>query len=557
MGSASSKTSGSVVKSSVDYLAAIKQLLDGVPCRAVKEEGAGWTLWSTDNIASGEVFLQEAPLLSYASWEVEDRVCCHCLRALPSAMRPHSKRPGLKLYCSSSCRKQAQVQYLLLENLTSTTELREYCQQQQDPVPIMLLRLACMALCKPHQPPPKPPSPGLLKSLSRSSRISREEAPPSSSGPARFTELTKIIKHTPRASLEDNRRPADGHPVGGDGTPTLSPRNSGGGSLFRVSGSLARGQYIQGDAIWDVMQLNSGPRLRESEIPPQWAHTYGLMICALAPALAKAPLALEDSGCIEEGSGGEAGGEMEEQKKFSWEAMHEQLLALTLTWYAEAAQKLYLNTVPVSSSTRFSVDYTPGPAAQVSTRGEPEEQGGLLAGALEPLSEHGHCQGPGCENDNEAAAVKDMGIPRLRELHAPPAKEPPSPRSTLSQPGSPRGQEPWVGGSEPWGRVQVVGHATYFIASFLAHDCDPNVEVVFPANNHLLGLRALRAIRPGEKLTRSFVDPRLEVHTRRDLLRCKCGISCHCVLCKEQLAEEEKGLPASVREFMLKQAPKV
>ncbi|KAJ1751479.1 mitochondrial import receptor subunit tom20 [Coemansia sp. RSA 1821] len=85
----------------------------------------------------------------------------------------------------------------------------------------------------------------------------------------------------------------------------------------------------------------------------------------------------------------------------------------------------------------------------------------------------------------------------------------------------------------------AVGISLYLISSHITHDCDPNVQIVFPEGTDKAAIKALKPIAADEELHISFVDPSLDVETRRKQLQSSYRISCKCAKCEADLKAAE------------------
>ncbi|KAJ2609189.1 mitochondrial import receptor subunit tom20 [Coemansia sp. RSA 1365] len=82
----------------------------------------------------------------------------------------------------------------------------------------------------------------------------------------------------------------------------------------------------------------------------------------------------------------------------------------------------------------------------------------------------------------------------------------------------------------------TVGISLYLISSHIAHDCDPNAQIIFPENTSKAAIKVLKPIAADEELRVSFVDPTLDVETRRKKLQTAYRLECSCSKCKSDLA---------------------
>jgi len=81
------------------------------------------------------------------------------------------------------------------------------------------------------------------------------------------------------------------------------------------------------------------------------------------------------------------------------------------------------------------------------------------------------------------------------------------------------------------------GSAVYLLSSLFNHSCSPNVEPVFPHNNHIIAFKALRDIQKNEQLTISYIDSiNLSYQERQHSLLHGYGFQCQCEKCLEDMA---------------------
>lgn len=78
------------------------------------------------------------------------------------------------------------------------------------------------------------------------------------------------------------------------------------------------------------------------------------------------------------------------------------------------------------------------------------------------------------------------------------------------------------------------GSAVYLLSSLFNHSCSPNVEPVFPHNNHIVEMRALRDIEKNEHLSISYIDSNLSYEERQHKLLHGYGFQCRCEKCLEE-----------------------
>ncbi|KAJ1878437.1 hypothetical protein LPJ66_011891 [Kickxella alabastrina] len=101
------------------------------------------------------------------------------------------------------------------------------------------------------------------------------------------------------------------------------------------------------------------------------------------------------------------------------------------------------------------------------------------------------------------------------------------------------------------GSSGAVGLALYLISSHITHNCDPNVQIVFPDNTNKAAIKTLKPIAKGEELHVSFVDASLEKGVRQKRLSGSYRIICTCDKCKaENAAAEAKAVEDPVETEM-------
>ncbi|KAJ1957609.1 mitochondrial import receptor subunit tom20 [Dipsacomyces acuminosporus] len=84
----------------------------------------------------------------------------------------------------------------------------------------------------------------------------------------------------------------------------------------------------------------------------------------------------------------------------------------------------------------------------------------------------------------------------------------------------------------------AVGLSLYLVASHLAHDCDPNAQIVFPENTDKAAIKALKPIAKGDELRISYVDVSLDKEARHKVLKGSYRIDCTCKKCQSETAPE-------------------
>ncbi|PIA18610.1 MAS20-domain-containing protein [Coemansia reversa NRRL 1564] len=91
----------------------------------------------------------------------------------------------------------------------------------------------------------------------------------------------------------------------------------------------------------------------------------------------------------------------------------------------------------------------------------------------------------------------------------------------------------------------AVGISLYLISAHIAHDCDPNAQIIFPENTSKAAIKVLKPIAADEELRVSFVDPSLDVEVRRKKLQTAYRLECSCSKCKSDLAAKESAPTAT------------
>lgn len=78
----------------------------------------------------------------------------------------------------------------------------------------------------------------------------------------------------------------------------------------------------------------------------------------------------------------------------------------------------------------------------------------------------------------------------------------------------------------------ILGSAVYVVPSMYNHDCDPNVDTIWPENAtaHLV---ARRSIKSGEELHITYIDSSMAPDERRSFLEEHYGFTCECARCRE------------------------
>ena len=78
------------------------------------------------------------------------------------------------------------------------------------------------------------------------------------------------------------------------------------------------------------------------------------------------------------------------------------------------------------------------------------------------------------------------------------------------------------------------------------HDCEPNTAAAIDAQGYVR-LTALRAMAPGDEVLISYIDQRLNVDERRQVLESHYGFSCGCARCKADLRKKLRGGARALR----------
>uniref|UniRef100_A0A182PH47 SET domain-containing protein n=1 Tax=Anopheles epiroticus TaxID=199890 RepID=A0A182PH47_9DIPT len=87
------------------------------------------------------------------------------------------------------------------------------------------------------------------------------------------------------------------------------------------------------------------------------------------------------------------------------------------------------------------------------------------------------------------------------------------------------------------------GSALYPRQSKINHSCTPNAETVFPQSNHMLALRAVRNIQPGEEICISYLDEcnlQRSRHSRQKALKEYYLFICQCEKCEGQINDPDE-----------------
>eukprot|EP00798_Chlamydomonas_sp_ICE-L_P016228 gene16228-22394_t len=84
------------------------------------------------------------------------------------------------------------------------------------------------------------------------------------------------------------------------------------------------------------------------------------------------------------------------------------------------------------------------------------------------------------------------------------------------------------------------GSAAYLVSSLFNHNCEPNVDVVFPRNDGMASFVAARDIDEGEQLCISYIESySMSLEQRRKHLRHTYGFICRCQLCQEEESDQK------------------
>lgn len=91
---------------------------------------------------------------------------------------------------------------------------------------------------------------------------------------------------------------------------------------------------------------------------------------------------------------------------------------------------------------------------------------------------------------------------------------------------------------------QEDGVGIYLRSSYFNHSCRPNVDRAHFAGNKQLGFVACEDVAAGEQLFIEYIDTRLPIHERRQMLALRYGFLCSCPRClEEEHKENHGGLP--------------
>ena len=86
------------------------------------------------------------------------------------------------------------------------------------------------------------------------------------------------------------------------------------------------------------------------------------------------------------------------------------------------------------------------------------------------------------------------------------------------------------------------GSGLYATSFHIRHSCDPNSELCFPHNNHVLQVKATTSIEPGEEITVCYLDECMQSssrHTRVKYLQENYSFTCHCRKCESQIGQPD------------------
>ncbi|KAG0558058.1 hypothetical protein KC19_10G001400 [Ceratodon purpureus] len=78
----------------------------------------------------------------------------------------------------------------------------------------------------------------------------------------------------------------------------------------------------------------------------------------------------------------------------------------------------------------------------------------------------------------------------------------------------------------------ILGSAVYVLPSMYNHDCDPNVDILWP-DNASANLVARRSIKSGEELHITYIDASMAPDKRRSFLEEHYGFTCKCARCRD------------------------
>lgn len=79
---------------------------------------------------------------------------------------------------------------------------------------------------------------------------------------------------------------------------------------------------------------------------------------------------------------------------------------------------------------------------------------------------------------------------------------------------------------------ESIGSAVYGLPSMYNHDCDPNVDILWPLNS-TANLVARRSIKSGEELHITYIDASMAADERRRFLSQHYGFTCTCARCRD------------------------
>ncbi|CAG8596803.1 8167_t:CDS:2 [Ambispora gerdemannii] len=88
---------------------------------------------------------------------------------------------------------------------------------------------------------------------------------------------------------------------------------------------------------------------------------------------------------------------------------------------------------------------------------------------------------------------------------------------------------------------QITGAGFYHVTSFFAHSCDPNTQISFPSENHVLSVIATKPIKAGDELKLSYIKiGDYDTKSRREELLKKWKFLCLCPKCAEDDPGEDE-----------------
>ncbi|CAG8605094.1 5594_t:CDS:10 [Ambispora leptoticha] len=88
---------------------------------------------------------------------------------------------------------------------------------------------------------------------------------------------------------------------------------------------------------------------------------------------------------------------------------------------------------------------------------------------------------------------------------------------------------------------QITGAGFYHVTSYFAHSCDPNTQITFPSENHVLSVVATKPIKAGDELKLSYIKiGDRSTQSRREELSKKWKFLCLCPKCAEDDPGEDE-----------------